>query len=147
MWSEWWNRFIASDPSLRRLRTAARVTLSVALAIAIMLPLLAWWGQPLPLAMIGAVVAINSSLGVNDPDRRQQQITNLLMPLPAAFALLLSILTAPWALPHSLLFLVVIFASTYIRRFGPRFFPLGMVAFMGYFFAMFLSRSCRSCPR
>ncbi|MGI8306115.1 hypothetical protein [Saccharopolyspora hattusasensis] len=75
---------------LRRLRTAAQVTLSVALAIAIMLPLLAWWGQPLPLAMIGAVVAINSSLGVNDPDRRQQQITNLLMPLPAAFALLLS---------------------------------------------------------
>ncbi|WP_190815226.1 FUSC family protein [Saccharopolyspora pogona] len=146
MWSEWWNRFLASDPSLRRLRTAARVTLSVALAIAIMLPLLAWWGQPLPLAMIGAVVAINSSLGVNDPDRRQQQITNLLMPLPAAFALLLSILTAPWALLHSLLFLVVIFAATYIRRFGPRFFPLGMVAFMGYFFAMFLSPQLPQLP-
>lgn len=146
MWSEWWNRFLASDPSLRRLRTAARVTSSVALAIAVMLPLLAWWGQPLPLAMIGAVVAINSSLGVNDPDRRQQQITNLLMPLPAAFALLLSILTAPWPLPHSLLFLVVIFAATYVRRFGPRFFPLGMVAFMGYFFAMFLGPQLPQLP-
>ncbi|PKW17576.1 FUSC family protein [Saccharopolyspora spinosa] len=146
MWSEWWNRFLASDPSLRRLRTAARVTLSVALAIVVMLPLLAWWGQPLPLAMIGAVVAINSSLGVNDPDRRQQQITNLLMPLPAAVALLLSILTAPWPLLHSLLFLVVIFAATYIRRFGPRFFPLGMVAFMGYFFAMFLGPQLPQLP-
>lgn len=146
MWSEWWNRFLASDPSLRRLRTSARVTLSVALAIAIMLPLLAWWGQPAPLAMIGAVVAINSSLGVNDRDRRQQQITNLLMPLPAASALLLSIVTAPWPLPHSLLFLMVIFAATYIRRFGPRFFPLGMVAFMGYFFAMFLSPQLPQLP-
>ncbi|MBB5157910.1 FUSC family protein [Saccharopolyspora phatthalungensis] len=146
MWSEWWNRFLASDPSLRRLRTATRVTLSVALTLAIMLPLLAWWGQPLPLALIGAVVAINASLGVNDPDRRQQQVTNLLMPLPTAFALLLAILTAPWPLVHALLFLVVIFVSTYVRRFGPRFFPLGMVAFMGYFFAMFLNPQLPQLP-
>ncbi|MGI8306116.1 hypothetical protein [Saccharopolyspora hattusasensis] len=41
---------------------------------------------------------------------------------------------------------MVIFASTYIRRFGPRFFPLGMVAFMGYFFAMFLSPQLPQLP-
>ncbi|MEV6233872.1 FUSC family protein [Saccharopolyspora shandongensis] len=146
MWSEWWNRFLASDPALRRLRTAARVTLSVALSLVVVLPLLAWWGQPLPLAMLAAVVAINSSLGINDPDRRQQKITNLLMPLPAVLALLLSILTSPWPLPHSLLFLVVIFTATYVRRFGPRFFPLGMVAFMGYFFAMFLRPQLPQLP-
>ncbi|MGP4017092.1 FUSC family protein [Saccharopolyspora sp. 5N708] len=146
MWSEWWNRFIASDPALRRLRTATRVTFAVALVLAVMLPVLSWWGQPMPLALIGAVVAINSSLGINDPTRRQQQITNLLMPLPTTFALLLSILTASWPLLHSVLFLAVIFTATYIRRFGPRYFPLGMVAFMGYFFAMFLRPQLPQLP-
>ncbi|MER5394595.1 FUSC family protein, partial [Saccharopolyspora sp. NPDC002686] len=131
---------------MRRLRTATRVTLSVALTIAVVLPVLAWWGQPLPLAMLGAVVAINSSLGVNDPQRRQQQITTLLMPLPVTVVLVLAILTTPWPLVHVLVFLVVIFVAVYIRRFGPRFFPLGMVAFMGYFFAMFLQPKPAQLP-
>ncbi|MEB3371482.1 FUSC family protein [Saccharopolyspora mangrovi] len=138
MGSEWWNRFLASDPSLRRLRTAVRVTLAVALTLAASVPLLAWWGQPLPSAMIGAVVAINGSLGVNDPDRRDQAITYALLPLPVLAALGLSIATQFSPLLHSAVFLVVIFVAVYVRRFGPRFFPLGMVAFMGYFFAMFL---------
>ncbi|KAA5824950.1 FUSC family protein [Saccharopolyspora hirsuta] len=146
MWSEWWNRFLASDPAMRRLRTATRVVLAVALTIAAVLPVLAWWGQPLPLAMIGAVVAINSSLGVNDPERRQQQITTLLMPLPVTAALLLAMLTAAWPLVHTLVFLVVIFTAVYVRRFGPRYFPLGMVAFMGYFFAMFLRPQLAQLP-
>ncbi|MER7081809.1 Uncharacterized membrane protein YccC [Saccharopolyspora kobensis] len=146
MWSEWWNRFLASDPAMRRLRTATRVVLAVALTIVVVLPVLAWWGQPLPLAMIGAVVAINSSLGVNDPDPRQQRITTLLMPLPVTAALLLAMLTAPWPLVSTLVFLVVIFTAVYVRRFGPRYFPLGMVAFMGYFFAMFLRPQLAQLP-
>ncbi|MDA3645214.1 FUSC family protein [Saccharopolyspora indica] len=146
MWSEWWNRFLASDPAMRRLRTATRVVLAVALTIVVVLPVLAWWGQPLPLAMIGAVVAINSSLGVNDPDPRQQRITTLLMPLPVTAALLLAMLTASWPLVNTLVFLVVIFTAVYVRRFGPRYFPLGMVAFMGYFFAMFLRPQLAQLP-
>ena len=138
MGSEWWNRFLASDPSLRRLRTAVRVTLAVALTLAVAVPLLAWWGQPLPSAMIGAVVAINGSLGVNDPDRRGQAITYALLPLPVLAALGLSIATAFSPPLQSAVFLLVIFVAVYVRRFGPRYFPLGMVAFMGYFFSMFL---------
>ncbi|RRO18916.1 FUSC family protein [Saccharopolyspora rhizosphaerae] len=138
MGSEWWNRFLASDPALRRLRAATRVTLAVALTLAVAVPLLAWWGQPLPSALIGAVVAINGSLGVNDPDRRGQVITYALLPLPVLAALGLSIATQFSPPLHSAVFLAVIFVAVYVRRFGPRYFPLGMVAFMGYFFAMFL---------
>ncbi|GAA4615702.1 FUSC family protein [Saccharopolyspora hordei] len=138
MWSEWWNRFLASDPAMRRLRTATRVVLAVALTIAVVVPVLSWWGQPLPLALIGAVVAINSTVGVNDPERRQQQVTTLLTPLPVTAALVLAVLTARWPLVNTVLFLVVIFAAVYVRRFGPRYYPLGMVAFMGYFFTMFV---------
>lgn len=146
MGSEWWNRFLASDPSLRRLRTAVRVTLAVALTLATAVPLLAWWGQPLPSAMIGAVVAINGSLGVSDPDRRGQAITYALLPLPALAALGLAIATEFSPPLHSGVFLLVIFVAVYVRRFGPRYFPLGMVAFMGYFFAMFLRPQVAQFP-
>ncbi|GAA4840431.1 FUSC family protein [Saccharopolyspora rosea] len=146
MWSEWWNRFLASDPALRRLRTATRAAVAVAVTLAVMVPVLSWWGQSPMLAIVGAVVAINSAVGVNDPDRRQQRITNLLLPLPTTFSLVLATFTAPWPVLHILLFLAVIFTATYIRRFGPRYFPMGMVAFMGYFFAMFLKPQPAQLP-
>ncbi|MDR7300115.1 FUSC family protein [Haloactinomyces albus] len=146
MWSEWWNRFVASDPALRRLRTATRVAVSVALTLLIVFPLLAWWGQPLTSAIIGAVVAIQSSVAVNDDTDRQRRITTLLMPLPATLSLVLATVTTPLAVTHILLFLVVIFIATYIRRFGPRYFALGFVGFFGYFFAMFLRPSLPQVP-
>lgn len=146
MWREWWNRFVASDPALQRLRTAIRVATSVAITLAVAIPLLAVWKQPLPAAMIGAVVAINSSVAVNDETERQRRLTTLLMPLPAMFSLAVATATAAWPLLEIALFLVVIFAATYIRRFGPRFFALGMVGFMGYFFAMFLRPTMPQIP-
>lgn len=146
MWSQWWNRFVASDPALRRLRTASRVALSVALTLLIMVPLLIALDQKPTLSIVGAVVAINSALGVRDPQRRQQQITTALMPLPVIASLALAIATEPWPLLHIGTFLVVIYLATYVRRFGPRFFPLGMVAFMGHFFAMFLRPDFAQLP-
>ncbi|MFC7340135.1 FUSC family protein [Saccharopolyspora griseoalba] len=146
MLSQWWNRFLASDPSLRRLRGAVRVLLSVALTLGANLPLLSMWGQPAPMAMIGAVVAINGSMGVSETERGAQLLTFALLPLPVVAALVLSITTQPLPLVHSLLFLVVSFAAVYVRRFGARYFPLGMVAFMGYFFAMFLKPQMAQLP-
>lgn len=96
--------------------------------------------------MIGAVVAINGSLGVSDPDRRGQAITYALLPLPALAALGLAIATEFSPPLHSGVFLLVIFVAVYVRRFGPRYFPLGMVAFMGYFFAMFLRPQVAQFP-
>lgn len=146
MWSQWWNRFVASDPALRRLRTASRVALSVALTLLIMMPLLIAVDQQPTLSIVGAVVAVNSALGVRDPQRRQQQVTTALMPLPVAASLTLAVATKPWPLVHIGVFLVVIYAATYVRRFGPRFFPLGMVAFMGYFFTMVLRPDFTQLP-
>ncbi|MBA8824442.1 putative membrane protein YccC [Saccharopolyspora lacisalsi] len=146
MWSEWWNRFIASDPALRRLRRATRAVSSVGLTVVIMIPLLGWWGQPLPTAIVGAVVAIQAIVAVNDETDRQRRITTLLVPLPAAVTLLLATTTQPLPVVKVLVFLVVIFVATYIRRFGSRYFALGMVGFFGYFFAMFLKPSFAQLP-
>jgi uncharacterized membrane protein YccC len=146
MWSEWWNRFMASDPALRRLRTATRVTCAVAANLAIMMPLLAQWGQPLPSVLIGAVVSINSTLAVTDTTDRQRRITTLLMPFPAALSLLIAATVEALPLLSDLLFLVVVFVATYIRRFGPRYSALGLVGFMGYFFAMLLHPTLARVP-
>ncbi|MCX2733137.1 FUSC family protein [Saccharopolyspora sp. NFXS83] len=138
MVSEWWNRFLASDPALRRLRNATRVTAATALALVVTLGLLALWDRPLTNGMIAAVVAVNSTTAVNDETERERRRTTLLMPLPAAVSLVLAVSTASMPVLHVALFLPVVFLATYIRRFGPRYFAFGMVAFMGYFFAMFL---------
>lgn len=146
MGRDWWNRFIASDPALRRLRTAVRVTLSVVVTLAVMFPLLTWWGRPLSSVIVGAIVAIQSSVAVNDPTERARRITTLLMPLPACASLLVATLTRAVPVVQVLAFLVVIFVATYIRRFGPRWFALGFVGFFGYFFAMFLKPTLPGFP-
>lgn len=146
MWSEWWNRFLASDPAFRRLRTATRVTLSVAATLLAMVPLLSWAGSPPKLALIGAIVAINSSVAVNDETEPQRRITTALMPLPAAFSLVLATVSAEQMWLNNLLFLLVIFTATYVRRFGSRYFALGMVGFTGYFFALFLRPELPQLP-
>ncbi|SDP91847.1 Uncharacterized membrane protein YccC [Actinopolyspora xinjiangensis] len=146
MWSEWWNRFVASDPALRRFRTAVRVVSSVVVTLLVVLPLLARLGEPLSSALIGAIVAIQSSVAVNDATERGRLITTLLMPIPAAASLTAATASQPLPVLKVLVFLVVIFAATYVRRFGVRYFALGFVGFFGYFFAMFLRPDLSQIP-
>ncbi|WP_019854467.1 FUSC family protein [Actinopolyspora mortivallis] len=146
MWGEWWNRFVASDPALRRLRTAVRVSCSVALTLLVLLPVLPLLGQSPSNALIGAVVAIQSSVAVNDTTQRQRLVTTLLMPIPATASLAVATVSQPLPALKVALFLVVIFVATYIRRFGARYFALGFVGFFGYFFAMFLRPTLEQIP-
>ena len=72
-----------SDPGRLRLRSAATTTLSLVLA---MVALLAFTGvshQPLTVAMLGTIVAMQSSATVKDPDQRSRVITTLLLFFPA----------------------------------------------------------------
>lgn len=135
---EWWNRFLASDPALRRLRNACRVSLAVAATLLITVPVLSALGQSVRAAMLGAVIAINSVQAVNDRTERDRRTTTLLCPVPAAVSVVAAVASEPVRALNIGLFLVVIFTATYIRRFGPRWFAFGMCGFMAYFFAMFL---------
>lgn len=132
----WWDRLLASDPALDRLRLAARATVSAGLAAAVLATLARWVHQPATVALLGATVAMNSSLVVNDPEPRQQARTLLLVPLSAASALLLGSVAAPhpWFGPAA--FLGVVFVAVYVRRFGPRGTALGMIAFFTFFFSL-----------
>ena len=143
---EWWNRFLASDPALRRLRNACRVTLAVATTLALVIPALTALGQSVRPALMGAIIAINSVQAVNDRTESARRVTTLLCPVPAALSVLVAVASRPLPGLTVALFVVVIFAATYVRRFGPRWFAFGMCGFMAYFFAMFLRPTLGQLP-
>ncbi|WP_083341607.1 FUSC family protein [Mycobacterium talmoniae] len=140
------NWAIESDPGLLRLQLAARTTIALGVALGLLYLLTRVTHQPLTVALLGAVIAMVSARSVNDPDPRQQRITLALLPLPAAAAITAAAVLAPHRIAADAVFVVIIFAAVYIRRFGGRGVALGMVAFMAYFFTLFFRAGTAELP-
>ncbi|PQM44031.1 hypothetical protein C1Y40_05810 [Mycobacterium talmoniae] len=140
------NWAIESDPGLLRLQLAARTTIALGVALGLLYLLTRVTHQPLTVALLGAVIAMVSARSVNDPDPRQQRITLALLPLPAAAAITAAAVLAPHRVAADAVFVVIIFAAVYIRRFGGRGVALGMVAFMAYFFTLFFRAGTAELP-
>ncbi len=137
---------IGSDPGLLRLRMATRTTAALACALGILFLLTKATGQPVTVALLGVLITMVSGRAVNEPDPRQQKITMLLLPLPAAAAVTLGTLLAPHRLVADIVFVAVVFVAVYVRRFGARGRALGMVSFMAYFFNLFLHATTAELP-
>ncbi|ORW48583.1 hypothetical protein AWC20_25930 [Mycobacterium parmense] len=137
---------VGSDPGLLRLRMAARTTLALGCSLLVLFLLTKATGQPLTVALLGAVITMVAARSVNEPDPHQQQITMALLPLPAAASIVAAALLAPHKLAADAAFVTVVFAAVYVRRFGARGRALGMVAFMAYFFTLYLRASLRELP-
>ena len=77
---------------------------------------------------------------VSDPSRKQQLVSTLILPLPILGAIAAGLALGRYRIP-SLIFLVVLMTgSVYVRRWGPRGFACGLVAFNGGFLGFFLHR-------
>jgi len=76
------NWAVGSDPGLLRLRMATRTTGALATALLVLFALTKATGQPLTVALLGALVTMVSARSVNEPDPRRQRITMALLPLP-----------------------------------------------------------------
>lgn len=137
---------VGSDPGLLRLRVATRTTAALACAVLVLSVLTRATGQPLTVALLGVVITMIASRSVNEPDPRQQRITMALLPVPAALAITAAALLAPHQIVGDVVFVVVVFAAVYVRRYGPRGRALGMVAFMAYFFTLYLRASLSELP-
>ncbi|HVZ14370.1 MAG TPA: FUSC family protein [Bauldia sp.] len=129
----------ASDPALSRLRLASRAMLSLALA-ALVLAAITWAVAPLPIAAYGMAVVICfvGSMAVRDPSGNAQIVTRAIGGLIAVATTLLATLLAPIPALADLTFLAVVFIAVYVRKYGPRWFAIGMVAFMAYFMGDYL---------
>lgn len=138
---------IGSDPGLLRLRMATRTTAALASALAILFLLTKATGQPLTVALLGVLITmVSARSAVNEPNPRRQKITMALLPLPAALSITTATLLAPHRITVDAVFVVVVFIAVYIRRFGPRGVALGMVAFMSYFFTLYLHAKAHELP-
>ncbi len=103
-------------------------------------------GQPLTVALLGVVITMVAARSVNEPDPRQQRITMALLPLPAALSITAAAVLASHQVISDAVFVVVVFSAAYIRRFGARGRALGMVAFMSYFFTLYLRARISELP-
>jgi uncharacterized membrane protein YccC len=137
---------IGSDPGLLRLRMAVRTTGALGTSLLVLFLLTQATGQPLTVALLGAVVTMIAARSVNEPDPRQQRITLALLPLPTALAITAAALVSPHPVVGDILFVVVVFIAVYLRRFGPRGTALGMVTFMSYFFSLYLQAKFAELP-
>lgn len=126
--------FIAPDPGLARLRTASRAVLGIALAVTS--ALLA--GLPMPAVAGGGLAALLALFVVGDARVGQQAVTTALMPVVGlpVLAVAACLHTVPYA--RDAVFLAVVFAGVYARRWGPRGHALGVFAFMMFFISQFL---------
>src|SRR6201999_4146577 len=129
-----------------RLRMATRTTAALACSLLLLLLLTRATGQPLTVAILGAVITMIAARSVNEPDPHQQRITMALLPLPAALAITAAALLAPHKIAADVAFVLVVFTAVYIRRFDARGRALGMVAFMSYFFTLYLRASLSQLP-
>lgn len=106
--------------------------------MAVLLPGAHLVGQPLTIALLGTVVAMQASAAVKDRDQRSRVITSMLLVFPAIAAVSLSAVLSQFGKVADVGFIAVLFAAVWVRRYGPRGNALGMVAFICYFFALFL---------
>jgi uncharacterized membrane protein YccC len=142
-----WDRLLASDPPLERLRIAVRATLTVLFSAAILAPLTKAGIISGPGAVLGALMGIWANNVANDPDPRRRRVTAALVAIPGALAVTLAAtLERIGPLTSSAGFLAVAFAAVYVRRYGPRWFALGMIALFGVFFALFVQVKLEQLP-
>ncbi|OBK45644.1 FUSC family protein [Mycobacterium sp. 1081908.1] len=125
---------------------ATRTTAALGCSLLIMYLVTRAAGQPLTVALLGVVITMVAARSVNEPDPRRHRVTMALLPLPAAASITTATLLAPHPIAGDAAFVAIVFAAVYIRRFGPRGRALGMVAFMSYFFTLYLRARISELP-
>ncbi len=140
-------RFLVdSDPGRLRLRSAAATTSALVLAMIALFGFIRIADQPITVAMLGTIVAMQSSAAVKDRQQHSRVVTTLLLFFPAVGAVSLAAVLSQFGRLADVGFIAVLFGAVWVRRFGPRGNALGMVAFISYFFALFLRASPGQIP-
>ena len=154
------DRLAGADPGLTQLRTSGQAILGIIVAVGLVYGFVRLTGGlQLPAGagpaavvnatnhallivsiLVGGIVAMMAGFTVNDPSPKQQLISTLILPFPILGAMALGLELGAYRIP-SLVFLVVLMtAAVYVRRWGPRGFAAGLVAFNGGFLGFFLHR-------
>lgn len=141
------DRLIASDPGLGRLRQGLRAVLAVGTTVLVEQLYAQALGAPSILALLmGAIVAMLASTSVSEPTRQATLRTMGGVPIVASVGAVLGVVTSAHHLLGLTTFVVVCFVAVWVRRFGPRWFTYGFLAWQGFFFALFLHPPLKAVP-
>ncbi|MGW1618508.1 FUSC family protein [Streptomyces sp. NPDC002172] len=134
--------FVAPDPGRVRLRFAARAVLGIGLAVVVC----ALAGHSVTGAVTGGLAALLALFTVADATVRGQAVTTALLPVAGLPVLAAAAELHGLPVARDLVFLAVVGAGVYARRWGPRGHSLGVFAFMTFFVAQFLHATPRQLP-
>ncbi|MER5790638.1 FUSC family protein [Streptomyces sp. NPDC001980] len=134
--------FVAPDPGRVRLRFAARAVLGIGLAVVVC----GLAGHSLTGAVTGGLAALLALFTVADATVRGQAVTTALLPAVGLPVLAAAAELHDVPVARDLVFLAVVGAGVYARRWGPRGHSLGVFAFMTFFVAQFLHATPGQLP-
>ena len=152
------DRLAGADPGLKQLRNALQSVIGIGAGVGLVYLFVRLTGALQrskasgPVAAVAAynhgllvvsmllagMVALMAGFTVNDASGRDQVISTLILPVPMVASMSLGLVLGSYRIV-SLVFLVVLLAvAVYVRRWGPRGFAAGLVAFNGGFLGFFL---------
>ncbi|MGY4927151.1 FUSC family protein [Streptomyces sp. 900105755] len=134
--------FVAPDPGRVRLRFGARAVLGIGLAVVVC----ALAGHSVTGAVTGGLAALLALFTVADATVRGQAVTTALLPVVGLPVLAAAAELHDLPVARDLVFLAVVGAGVYARRWGPRGHSLGVFAFMTFFVAQFLHATPGQLP-
>ncbi|WP_106495371.1 FUSC family protein [Lentibacillus sp. Marseille-P4043] len=134
----WQKRLTAADPGLVRLRFAVNIVLTVFIACFTMLILLQTASETnlIPVMLTG-LVALQANVIVNDLTEKARKITTYLFPLASALAV--TVAAGATLIGHHVadfIFVLIIFIAFYLQKFGGRYFTLGLISFLSFYFSL-----------
>ncbi|QIB47446.1 FUSC family protein [Streptomyces aureoverticillatus] len=142
-WADIYDRFLASDPGMTRMRSA----LSTVCAVGLTFGILAALDAPVPILVTGALTAMVSTAAVTEPRPHDQALT-LALGVPVTLAVMATgSALAPYRVAADVVFVLLIFAAIYIRRLGPRATTLGVFAFQLFFVTQFVETRVEQLPQ
>ncbi|MCW7985438.1 membrane protein [Streptomyces platensis subsp. clarensis] len=126
--------FVAPDPGMLRLRSATRSVLGIGLAVMVC----GLTGHSLVAAITGGLAALLALFTVTDTTVRGQMTTTALLPAVGFPVLAAAAVLHDHPVARDAVFVAVVGAGVYARRWGPRGHALGVFAFMTFFATQFL---------
>ncbi len=144
------DRLVASDPGLNRLRMASGGVLAMGSTLGVEYLYGAITGAGAQRALIGmllgAVIGLLGSMGLSTGSVRDKASIALFFPVAIGGGFVLGTAVAGHRDLLLAVFVVVMFAAVFVRRFGAPFFIYGFMGWIGYFFASFLGARFSEVP-
>ena len=134
----WFVEMAAADPGFVRFHFAIKIVISILFACLVMFGLLHINRQTnLTPIMLTGLVTLQASVLVNDSTEQARKVTTILFPVSSALSI--TIATTAMLLGNHLADFILVFITFftfYLQKFGRRYFTLGMIGFLSYYFSL-----------